>query len=513
MRLSETAAGPLEASIFVEALRAQPGAFLGLALSLYVLLWTIALTIAQPSPHPELAINLALGREWQLGYAGAPPLPVWIAEAIYYVTGSILVLKFAAALCVALAGWFIFLFACRIVGDRQGAIAVLLMAGVTPVAFPLASLNADVIQMPLAALAILFWWFAVGERRINAWPPLAIVLGAMFYAGPHPIILIVVFAAVTALAPRGRASLGRFDAMLSFVFSIFVFVFIITPRVLLLARNGFQNIFAAAESGIDPRGLSGPLEFPFSLIAGHFGLAILVFLATAYAVRAKENAPVFLRPAESLFARRAAIVVALAPAALALALVVALAQPARTAAAASLIMLTGLLVVLLTGERLIVRRQRVVAITAAALLVLPPAMEIAFSFALPWFGEAARTTNWPAASAARSLTEIYRTRTGRPLEYIAGERTRAAQIAISSRDRSHVIADADLAKSAWIDAAHFKERGGIVFWEISGANVDPPGELILRLPAFVAEAPLRLPWVRGGADPVRLGWAIVPPAQ
>lgn len=514
MRISDHVAGPLEASVFVEALRAKPAWFLALALFVHAVLWAIAMQVSEAAPDPELAVGLALGREWQLGYFGAPPLSAWLSEAIYWLTGSLFALRAAAALCVALAGWIIFLFARRIVGDRHGAIAVLLMVGVYPVAFPAGSLNADTVQMPLAAAAILFWWLAAGERRANAWIALGVVLGVMLYAGPQLFALIAVFAAIVAFAPRARRSFNRFDVLLSFVFGVFVFTFLITARMVWLARNGFASIVAGPGSGIEPRALLSPLELPLSILLGQGGLFILVFLATAYAVRAAENAPVFLRETETPFARRSAIALTFAPAAIAILALIAFALPAKAMSLAPLVMLTGLFAVLMTGERLLIRRQRLVGIVAAIFLLLSPAMQVVSSFASPWFGERSRATNWPAPVAARIFTDIYRTRTGQPLEFVIGERIRAAQIAISSRDRPRIIADGDLAKAPWIDAARFKGKGGIVFWEISGANSDAPAELVSRLPAFVAEAPLRLPWLRGGGlDPVRLGWAIVPPQQ
>ena len=513
MRISSDTAGPLEASVFVEGLRAHPAWFVGLALATHALLWTVATQIAEPTPHPELAVGLALGREWMPGYAGVPPLPVWISAAIYGVTGSLFALRFVAALCVASAGWIIFLFARRVAGDRQGAIAVLLMCGVYPVAFPVGPLNGDTLQMPLAALAILCWWLAVGERKVNAWIVLGFVLGVMFYAGVQGIILGVVFAAVTALSRRARKSLMRFDALLCLLFGLFVLVFVITPRMLWLARNGFYNLFAGANAGIDLRALANPLELPLTLLAGHAGLVALVFLATVYAVRAKDNAPVFIRIRETLLSRRAATVLAIVPVALALLVLFVLEVRAKHSIAASLLMLTGLLAVLMTGERLIIRRQRLVAFTALGLLIVPPALEIATGLASPWFADQSRATNWPARTAARTFTEIFRTRTGRELEYIVGERVPASQIAIMSRTRPRVFVDADVSQSPWIDAAEFKTRGGVVFWEIRGADPSPPAWLVAWLPQFTPEAPLRLPWERGGADPLRLGWAIVPPSQ
>jgi hypothetical protein len=216
---------------------------------------------------------------------------------------------------------------------------------------------------------------------------------------------------------------------------------------------------------------------------------------------------------ESNLSQRSATALALAPAAFGLLLLFVLAVPAKVSIASSLVMLTGLLAVLMTGERLIIRRQRLVAFTALGLLVVPPALEIATSLASPLFAEQTRATNFPARSAARTFTEIFRTRTGRELEYVIGERVPASQVAIMSRARPRVFIDADLAASPWIDMAEFKQKGGVVFWEIRGADASPPAWLVAWLPPFAPEAPLRLPWERGGADPLRLGWAIVPPAQ
>lgn len=513
MRLTGQAAGPLEASVFVEGLRAKPAWFAALALATHAVIWTAAMQLAESVPHPEAAVALALGREWMPGYAGAPPLPFWIAESVHRATGSLFGLRLLAAVCVALAGWFVFLLARRIVGDRHAAIATLILVGVYPVAFPVGPFNGDTLQMPLAAAAVWLWWLAAGERKPNAWIILGLVLGAMFYVGPQPIVLFAVFAAITAVAPRARAALFRFDALSCLIFGLFVLAFVITPRMLWLAKNGFANLIAGPGAGIDPRALSSPAELPFTLLFGQAGMAVLVVLATVYAVRARENAPSFIRPPESLLAKRGVFALALLPTAIGVAALLALQIPVKVTAFSSLVLLTGLFAVLMTGEKILIRRQRIVAITALGLLLLPPVLEVALSFAPSYARDASRMTNWPAYNAARTLTDIYRTRTNRPLEFVIGERRRASLLAIASRDRPRIVIDGDLAQSPWVGEAELKAKGGIVFWEIRGADTSPPKELSDRLPPLTLEAPLRLPWARGGADPVRLGWAILPPGQ
>src|SRR6266851_645908 len=119
---SQQQPGPLEASIFVEALRAHAGSFVAGALILHAILWTLAPVISEPMPSPKIALGLATGRERMLG-------PVM----------------------VAITGWLVFAFARRIVGEREGAIATLVMVGVHPVAFPVGALDSALLQMPLIA--------------------------------------------------------------------------------------------------------------------------------------------------------------------------------------------------------------------------------------------------------------------------------------------------------------------------------------------------------------------------
>lgn len=502
--------GPLEASIFVEALRAAPGLFLGAGLIAHALLWAIASHFAETAPAQQMAVALSLGSEWLLGYADLPPLSAWISEAIFRATHSLFAIRLAAALCVAAAGWFVFLLARRIVGDRQGAIAVLVMVSVFPVAFPGSALTGELLQMPLAAIAVLAWWIAVAERNPNGWIALGAALGAMIYAGPQAIALLAALMIATLASSRARASIFRFDAALCIALAIFILIFVAGPRLIWLHQNGWGNLFAGSGAGLLPNETVSPLRLLASIVTGHFGFALLLFLATAYAAKARENAPVFVREPAIQGSRRTAMIVAILPALIALVALYLLARHARPQFFAPLLMFGGLAAVLMAGERLIVRRQVLVGSIALIFFFVPPVIALFSSFVPGWIGDN-RPTNWPAASAARTLTDIYRTRTGRPLEFIVGERVQAAQVAALSGDRPHLFVDGDPALSPWIDHAEFKKKGGVVFWEVHGADAAPPADYMKRLPAFVAEAPLRLPWARGGGDPVRLGWAIVPP--
>jgi hypothetical protein len=196
--------------------------------------------------------------------------------------------------------------------------------------------------------------------------------------------------------------------------------------------------------------------------------------------------------------------------ALALGLIAGARQPIT--AAAPLFLYSGVFVMMFAPDFARVHRQRAVAIAALALLVLPPMLDAASSMVAPWVAERGRSTNWPAQAAGRYFTDVFRNRTSRRLEYVIGDARIASAVAYGSRDRPHVFIDGDPKRAPWIDQERLKKNGAIVVWTVAGLDPRPPQLLASRLPALSPEAPLPLNWVRSGRlNPVRLGWALIPP--
>jgi hypothetical protein len=507
--MRSTFASPLQASIFVEGLRARPAFFVAAALVLHALVWTLCAWIADPTPHPKLAIGTALGREWLLGYPESPPLAFWIMEIAFRI-GGVPALYALAPLTVALAGWFVFLFARRIVGDRYGALATFLMAGVHPVAFPVGAFDADTVQMPLIAMSVLLWWTAVSERNRLAWLGFGFVMGLSAYAGVQGIFSLAVLLALTFATPVGRVSLRAHEMVLAAVGALFLFTLIITPRVIWLAGNRFAGAMPDFPASVE-EGVIDALGLAVLALLGHAGIGVLAGLSSRYGAKDRENAPMFVRPPLLRFGR--IVVLALATAPLALALFAAFVSGWKfpAAALAPLTLYSGLLVMVLVEKTIRIHRQRSVAVAALTLLFLPPAMEIAVAVSSPYAGERGRPTNWPAAAASRFVTEVYRTRTGKQLDYVIGELTFASTIALLSSDRPHVFVDGDRRRSPWIDEKRVRSQGAVVLWRIAGADAAPPLSLSGNLPPLTLEAPVSNRWVRHGSlNFARFGWAILP---
>jgi 4-amino-4-deoxy-L-arabinose transferase-like glycosyltransferase len=502
---------PLEASIYVEGLRARPGFFVAVLLLAHAAIWTLVAWFANATPDPKITVGLALGREWQLGYFDTPPLAPWLLEIAYQV-GGITAVYALGPLTVALTGWFVFSFARRIVGERHGALAMFLMVGVHPVAFPVGAFDSDIAQMPLVALAVLTWWVAITERSFGAWLLLGVTFGGLAYAGLQGLFVLITLVILTAASPQGRATLRDYQMQIAAVSALFIFTLLLTPRMIWLQNHGFAGATSDLGQLGDRAVQADALVTGMSVLFGHVGLLVLVVLGSRLFAHDQDIAPVFVRPPLGKFSRAAAIALALLPGLLALGAAFLFGGQYPAVAAAPLVLYSGLLVIVLSGNALRVHRQRVVAVAALTLLFLPPALELATAYALPWVRAGDRFTNWPAADAARYVTDVYRTRTGKPFEYIVGGAATASAMALASRDRPHVFIDADSIRSPWASRDKIETQGAIVAWQVRGANTAPPAALAANLPPLVAEAPLTLRWVRpGNMDFVRLGWAIIPP--
>jgi hypothetical protein len=501
---------PLEASIYVEGLRARPAFFVGLFLLVHAAMWTLTAWLANPTPDPQLSIGHALGNEWQLGYVDSPPFAPWVLELAFR-GGGLLAAYALGPLAVALAGWLVFAVARRIVGDRHGALAVFLLVGVHPVAFPISAFDSDLVQMPLVALAALAWWHAITQRSRVAWVVLGVTFGALAYSGAQWVFVLAALAFITAVSTTGRAALQTQEDVFSAVLALFIFMLLLTPRMIWLQDHGFAGSSMSLDVVAADSSLTSAVGVAAAVLFGHVGLLLMLLLGSSIQASDREIAPVFMRPEIARFGKWSAILVALMPAVLAFAVTFIAGIRYSTSSAAPLLLYSGLLAVVLAPQVLRVHRQRTVAVAGLTLLLLPPFLEIALAFASPWIGEA-RPTNWPAAETSRYVTDVYRTRTGRPLEYVVGDLATASSIALLSRDRPHVFIDADTARAPWADRATIEAAGAVVVWRTRGADAAPPPALAANLPPLVAEAPLTLRWVRpGNLDFIRLGWAIIPP--
>jgi dolichyl-phosphate-mannose-protein mannosyltransferase len=512
MHASSPPPGPLHASIFVEALRAHAGLLVAGALIVHAILWTLAPGISEPTPDPKIAAGLAIGREWMLGYPGMPILAPWTLQSVYTVFPSIFLMKMLGPISVALAGWYVFGLTRRILGEQHGALAALAMVGVSPVAFPVGALDSATIQMPLVAGMVLAWWRAVREGNRAAWLLFGITGALAFYAGIQSLFVLALLLFIAFFTGSGKASIRKFNAHAPAFAGVVIFALISAPRIWWLWKHDFSGLYENPMAGFEPYGVMKSYEAVGGALIGHLGLFLLIGVATPIFVSSRA-AVSFTRAPLPGFSWIAGVLIAALPFLAAAIAAIAVGARLTIDAFASLLLYSGLLAFLFAGETVRFCRQRFAVVIAGILLLLPPLAVTAINFAAPWTGRGL-ITSWPAKDAAQIMNESFANRTGKPLQVIVGAPLYAAEVALAAKHRPHIFPDAERAAASWIKDNTLREKGAVVFWPVIRGNAAPPTSLTSILPAFIPEAPLSLSWnLPGDVDPVKLGWAIIPPEK
>ena len=72
----------------IDAVESRPQTAFAGFLVIHGLVWTVLPSLIYFNLPLDVIEAMVYGREWQLGYDKLPPLPWWVAEAVYRVFGS-----------------------------------------------------------------------------------------------------------------------------------------------------------------------------------------------------------------------------------------------------------------------------------------------------------------------------------------------------------------------------------------------------------------------------------------
>jgi Dolichyl-phosphate-mannose-protein mannosyltransferase len=496
----------LYVSPIVEALRGRPRMVFWTATLTQATLWVLVPSLFYASPPGDVPLVLAVGHEWQLGTAYGPPLAYWLAELAFRLTGgSVVGVYVLSQACVVITFWAIFALASAIVGLSHAALAVLLMVGISVFAAPTPDFGPAVLAAPLTALALLFYWRAVNERRDRAWLALGLVLGLLLLTTYFGAILLALMLAFTLATERGRATLVTVYPYLAVAIALLVAL----PHLWWLSRVG------PSPSTADAAAITGAVQWLkqlVSLIAQHAGLLVLVLVGGALAVDRTAAVPELVREPVDWFARAFVYGFALAPAVLATLVGAIRQQTDPLGGEAAPVVLSGLAVIVLAGNVIRLYRQAMVGWSWVALLVGPPLLAVIALIVLPWTVAIALKVNEPAAAMGRFFTDSFNRRTGRPLAIVVGDGRLGGLVALASPQRPSLLIDGSHQRAPWVSEADLRDKGAIVVWWLTDAAGTPPAHIRARFPDLVSEVPRAFERpIQGRLPLMRIGWAMIRP--
>jgi 4-amino-4-deoxy-L-arabinose transferase-like glycosyltransferase len=494
-------------SLIIEFLRGRPAVVFWTAALTQAFLWTVIPSLFYSAPPGEVPALLAIGHEFVLGSYLGPPLSFWLGEAAFRIAGSFGLYALAQA-CIVVTYWGVFTLGRMVVGIRHAVLAVLLMVGITAFTVPTPDFGPAVVAAPLWSLSLLHYWRAMGEGRRGYWFLLALDLGLLLlasYAGFILIVLLIVFTIATA---RGRTELLHPEpwiAVLPLVIVVFPHLAWLWSGRTLVIEGFNDNLGAVAR-------FSPWLRLCMALLFTHAGLMLLVALATGWPRRPHERAPEIDRNPTERLARLFVYVFALAPAAIAIAVVIASGRMGPFDRVAPLVVLSGLAIVMLAGDQVLIYRERLVSSAWLGLLMAPPAIVVIGLALVPWIAGKDLAIAQPANAEGRFFADTYQRRTGQPLEYVTGDARIAPLIALAAPSRPHVYFDWAPQRSPWASVSDMRDKGGLLVWPVPENATLPPATLKAQFPDLVAEVPRSFARaVQGFLPLIRIGWAVVRP--
>ena len=482
----------------------KPVRTLLIILAAHLVVWTLLPLLTSPNLELDLAEDLALGKEWQLGYWKHPPLPWWVADLFYRITGQIGVVYVLGPLAVAACFVGVYLLSRDIVGPVQALVATLSLVGVHFYNYSAVKFAHDQMQLPFWAFTGLFVYRAIVHGRMLDWMLAGAMLALCFWSKYAAFALAVSIVLFLLLDPVARRSLRTPGPYLM----VAAFLVVIAPNAWWLVDSGFLPMRYVTDRAKVAEYWYQFITHPALWLSSQlfFLHPTLILLGITLFPRGPDAEP---HASVDAFSRRYVTMLALAP----FAVVIVIATVTGRAPVAlwgyPLWSFLPLAAVVWFGPVSEPLKKQFFAAGFIFLFLLGPAVWIGTYIGDPYLRHRARATNFPGQSLAEHMTKLWQEKTGTPLAYVAGTEFAVNNVAVYSPDRPHVIVHGRPQISPWIDMSDVKKRGAIVMWEIGlpfayvdewrqtfGAEGDP---LIVELPRQRA------------GRPVRIGYWVIPP--
>lgn len=444
----------------VEAARRKPGTVLAVLLAFHLVVWTALPLLVCPNLQLDLAEDLALGREWQLGYWKHPPLPWWTADLLYRLTGTIHSVYVLGALSATLCFYAVWLLARDTAGPFRGLIAVAALEGVHFYNLSVVKFAHDQMQLPFWAFTAWFLHRALTRGRAADWLLAGVCLAGAFWSKYAVFALAIPLGLFVLLDPFARRALrtpGPYVMALAFLA-------VIAPNAWWLIQNDFLPLHY-----VDVRARLAERWWEYPVFPLRWAVSQLFFLLPAIALMAllygRGSGAVTPADERVAFDRRYVAMLALGPFVVVTLVFGALGRLPIAMWGYPLWSFAPLAVLVWWPPADELRRLKRFAAGAVAVTIAFPVVYAAIEIGEPFLRDRPKATEFPGRVVAASITRQWRDRFGTPLTYIGGSEFATNNVAVYSPDRPHVIVHGDLKLSPWIEAADLKRRGGVLVWE------------------------------------------------
>ena len=271
----------------IDAVERRPRTVLAVFLAIHALVWTALPALLYFNLPLDVIEAMTYGREWQLGYDKLPPLPWFLGEIAFRLTGSDGSLYALSQVAVIVAFIAVWMTARPLVGAAGALAALLIIDGLHYFNISAVKFNHNVIEMPLWALAGFAFHAALRGGKLRHWVLLGVALGLAWWAKYFVVILAAPLALFLLLDRDARRRLAAPGPWIAAIMTILV----VAPNLYWLLRHGSQPFGYAQARAAAPGSVLDHLARPLEFAGGQ-----LLFLLPALLIAV----PLFWPPAKLL---------------------------------------------------------------------------------------------------------------------------------------------------------------------------------------------------------------------
>lgn len=484
----------------------QATRWLTIFIFLHIFFWTLIPSWVRYTLPMDAMEGTTWGHQLVLGYDKNPFLNAWLTRlALYLGSGSVWVIYLFSQLSVAACFWAVWKLGKKFLPPIYALIGVMLLESMQYYNLHAIDFNDNTLELGLWALTILYFYQATLKNKLSDWLLTGFFAGFSMMAKYYTAVLLIPMALFCLINPIARQ---RFKSPAFYLGSL-LFVVIILPHTIWLFSHEFITINYALGRVSSPPTLLNHLQFPLQFTWQQ--LEVLLPAALLFSILLLGRKPILVtRPTLSNFDKTFLLFMGFGPFIVTVLLSAIFGMKLRAGWGQPLLSLWGIMAVAFITPRL--TRGRFISFIAL-LTALTTVMLSVYAFALIR-AEEPSSANFPGEIIARQLTQEWEQRYHQPLNYVAGPRWAAGNIAFYSKDQPAVYIDWDNKVSTWIDEVKLKQDGAIFVWDPTESIQISEKDIRARFSALGPIEIRHFTWMRNKTmEPVEIRVAFLPPEK
>ena len=245
----------------------------------HLVIWTLVPSLTNKNLPLDTIEALAWGSNLDWGFSKHPPMSAFFSEVFFQVFGSQdWAYYLLSQIFVLIAFYFVFKFACEILGDTKlGLISVLLLEAIYFYNFTTPEFNVNVCQLPFWSLVVYYSWKIYEAKEIKFKDCFLVGLFSAFgFLSKYLFIYLLVAIDLLFIYLIFFKKTKKFD--FKYLITLEIFIVLLVPHLVWLFNNDFITVsYGLDRSGLEASSFTDHLKNPLIFLFKQIGILIPFF--------------------------------------------------------------------------------------------------------------------------------------------------------------------------------------------------------------------------------------------